>query len=65
MEEGGFIMVVPEQERANRGRGTDGISTQQGISEQNAEKYLQKKLIEQKTEDQDQMQYESNRKKKE
>lgn len=32
MEDGGFIMVVPETLSGKKGRGTDGVSTVQGIS---------------------------------
>lgn len=33
MEEGGFIMVAPEDKNLNKGRGTDGVSTVRGISQ--------------------------------
>jgi len=32
MEEGGFIMVVPETETSSKGRGTDGVNSVKGIS---------------------------------
>ncbi len=39
MEEGGFIMVLPEAQGAKKGRGTDGVSTVQGISAEEAAEY--------------------------
>ena len=32
MEDGGFIMVLPETSGSKKGRGTDGVNTVQGIS---------------------------------
>lgn len=43
MEDGGFIMVVPETLSGKKGRGTDGVSTVQGISQEEAQEYLKKK----------------------
>ena len=41
MEEGGFVMVVPEKEGAKKGRGTDGVNTVQGISQEEAKEYYE------------------------
>jgi len=44
MEEGGFIMVVPEAGGSgSKGRGTDGVSTVQGVSQEEALEYLKHK----------------------
>lgn len=43
MQEGGFIMVMPEQAGAKTGRGTDGVSTVQGVSQEEALEYLKQK----------------------
>ena len=42
MEEGGFIMVQPEAKGSKKGRGTDGVNTVQGISQEEAQEYLEK-----------------------
>jgi hypothetical protein len=43
MEEGGFIMVLPEASGSSKGRGTDGVNTVQGISQEEAREYLKAK----------------------
>ena len=43
MEEGGFIMVLPETQGAKTGRGTDGVSTVQGVTQEEALEYLKQK----------------------
>ena len=43
MEDGGFIMVLPETAGSKKGRGTDGVSTVQGISQEEAKEYLKNK----------------------
>jgi hypothetical protein len=43
MEEGGFIMVMPEgMQGSKKGRGTDGVNTVQGISQEEAKEYFDK-----------------------
>jgi hypothetical protein len=42
MEDGGFIMVMPENQGSKKGRGTDGVNTVQGISQEEAQEYLRK-----------------------
>ena len=38
MEEGGFIMVMPETSHGSgKGRGTDGVNTVQGITQEEAQ----------------------------
>lgn len=56
MEEGGFIMVLPEtQHGSGKGRGTDGVNTVQGVSQEEAKEYLdkQRRKLEGKGEDED------------
>jgi hypothetical protein len=43
MEEGGFIMVLPETAGSKKGRGTDGVNTVQGISQEEAAEYVRTK----------------------
>ena len=43
MEDGGFIMVLPETAGSSKGRGTDGVNTVQGISQEEALEYLKTK----------------------
>lgn len=43
MEDGGFIMVLPETQGSKKGRGTDGVNTVQGISQEEAEEYVKNK----------------------
>jgi hypothetical protein len=53
MEDGGFIMVVPETAGSKKGRGTDGVNTVQGISQEEAKEYLKakgNKLLDEKVE---------------
>ena len=42
MEEGGFIMVKPETLGSKKGRGSDGVNTVQGISQEEAQEYLER-----------------------
>jgi hypothetical protein len=36
MEEGGFTIIAPEKEGDKKGRGTDGVNTVQGVSQEEA-----------------------------
>ena len=45
MEEGGFTMVVAENEQGTKGRGTDGVNTVQGVSQEEAKEYFEKQMI--------------------
>lgn len=66
MEEGGFTMVMADQEGGDRGKGSDGIATMKGISSVKAEEYFNKKrMAKEEIDEPDQIKYESNKKKKE
>ena len=64
MEEGGFTMVVPESENAKRGKGSDGVNTVQGVSQEEAKEYYDKQISKMNNENDEELKYTSNKNKR-